>query len=248
MMLAANGETIQNVIVAASVGAIGALVAGVTALAQSWFAGRDARLRATAQLDLATRRTNFVAGWLDAHEKLGDADGRLADIYRRADAELEEAYEEAQRGSTALHDAVEGSLFESFETTLRGLLLLKGGLRPISKFVVGFFYLSLAAVGFMIIGAEVGHRDAVDCQNDPSLPKCNADTGVPSDYPDLSLWQWVFVSFATLLLLRILFGLWVNWLQRRDRASQPSAASENPTPPALPGQPQPSDAPLMGDS
>jgi hypothetical protein len=219
-MLATTGDTVTSVIIAGSVGTIGALNAGVTALAQSWFAGRDARLRATAQLDLATRRTRFVAEWLDAYERMGDADGRLVEIYRRADEELAEAYEEAQRGSTALHDAVKDSIAESFSRSLRGLLLVQDGLRPISRFVTGGFYLSLAAVGFMIYSAEVLHQDAVDCQNDPSLAKCTADTGIPSDYLDLSLWQWVFVSFVAVFLLRILFGLWINWLQRGDRAPQ----------------------------
>ncbi|MGE5211169.1 MAG: hypothetical protein ACM3MM_07870, partial [Acidobacteriota bacterium] len=238
MMLAADGDVLTNVIIAASVGAIGALIAGLTALAQSWFASRDARLRATAQLDLATRRTNFVAQWLDAHEKMGDADGRLANIYRLADAELEEAYDEAQRGSTALHDVVKESFSESFTKTLRGLLLLKDGLRLISKFVVAGFYLSLVLFGFLIVGSEVGYQDAIDCQQNPSLDKCPDPPDDPSDYLNLSLWQWVFVSVAALFLLRVLFGVWVNWLQRGDRSSPQAGSTSGSKPSPLTEQPQ----------
>jgi hypothetical protein len=225
MMLAAEGDVFTNVIIAASVGAIGALIAGVTALAQSWFASRDARLRATAQLDLATRRTSFVAQWLEAHEKIGDADGRLADIYQLADAELQEAYEEAQRGSTALQHVVKESFSESFVKTLRGLLLLEDGLRLISKFVVAGFYLSLALVGFMIVGSQWGYQDAIDCQRDPSLDKCPTTLENPNKYVNLPLWQWALIGLAALFLLRILFGLWVNWLQRGDRSSRPAVSS-----------------------
>lgn len=221
-MLASN---VGNVAVAAAVGAIGALIAALTALAQSWFAGRDARLRATAQLDLAARRTNFVRDWLDAHEKIGDANGRLAEIYSTAENELKDAYKEAQLGSTALSEAVKDSGSESFMKKLRALFFLQSGLRRISKFVVAVFYL---IVFFGLVTSWRAYMPGVPGEDDLS------------DEP-MAWFVWLMGNFILMVPLRIGFGLWVMWLERERRRSKRASRPESmraddcgpPPPPVL---------------
>ena len=217
----AETDVVQQALIAAAVGAVGALIAGVTAVVKSWFAGRDQRLRASNQLDLATKRSQFVQDWVSAHEHLPLDDEARQRINARAVEELDEAYQEAQIGFARGRSAASVPFSQTVKDQLRELLLLRSGLRWISKLVVVAFYLAVAVTLVGLVPQAAWYAEAVDCREDPTLAKCGPDTGVPSDYIDITVVEALLISAAIVVVLRLLFGACVNWLERRHVDEQP---------------------------
>lgn len=70
----------------------GVIVAGLSAVLTTYFENRDARRNIQRQLDLATKRTEFIEKWISVSRSFGEH----AEARTKALAELNEAYDDAQ--------------------------------------------------------------------------------------------------------------------------------------------------------
>ena len=200
----------QSVVAPAIVGIIGAVVAAFSALVKNWYLNRDMRNRARQQLELASARADFAIKWHDASVRFAADEEAVTRIDRRANEELEIAYQHAVVGFDEGRSAISSTLTEPstgprLRITIRSILLLQRGLRTSSKFVVAFFYISVYLLWVMCIPL-----------NDP-----------PEDDLIHNLWVGIAVATFGTILLRLLFGRWVNSREKRG-----TETAIDPPPPA----------------
>ena len=187
---------------------VGALVAGISAVVKDAYERRDARQKGRQALELAAARTDFVKNWLEVSTSLDDATARTARA--RAGKELERAYEEARRAFDHNQQLLEKQTSTTVSRQLRSLLLLDRQRRGVTYVAVAAFYVLVA---FMW------------------LPVTIAET--PEDVDYTPLWEDLVVAGVSTIVLRVIFGLLVQWLERpRTDApdGRPDAPLEAPTP------------------
>lgn len=204
----------------------GAIVAGISALVKTVFERRDARLTAHRQLELATRRTEFVEKWLAVSQAVDGGDGYREQVTAQAREELQEAYADAQdamvRGRSALSDAPQ----RSFGSQLASLLMLQRRRRVGAYVAVAVYY----ALTFLVwLGFLQPTDRTVDGEPNP-------------DY--IPYWQGLVIATVVTLVLRVVFGLLANWLDGRGTAPAPGdTRSERMALPLTPG-PEPQSVPM----
>lgn len=170
---------------------IGAVVAGISAVVKAAYERRDQRLTAARQLELATKRTEFVSSWLQVSRTLADDEEFLAEANAKARAELVEAYLEAQH---ALADGQSAAARDSRTTLVdqvRWVLLLERRRHWLSYVAVGTFWMLTL---FLWLGITEETGDGED---------------------EIATWEYaLFVAFIT-IVLRCAVGALVSWLERR---------------------------------
>ena len=119
---------------------VGALVAGRARRSRPSSSAAYERLTANRQLELATRRTEFVTGWLAVCRTIDGDDTFAASTNDRARAELEEAYQEAQHALADSHSALTRTRSESLGEQLLTVLMLNRRKRRMSYVAVAVFY------------------------------------------------------------------------------------------------------------
>ena len=164
----AETDVVQQALIAAAVGAVGALIAGVTAVVKSWFAGRDQRLRASNQLDLATKRSQFVQDWVSAHEHLPLDDEARQRINARAVEELDEAYQEAQIGFARGRSAASVPFSQTVKDQLRELFAAHGEVAQV-EIVKDKFTERSRGFGFVEMATDEGAAAAIAALNKHEL-------------------------------------------------------------------------------
>jgi hypothetical protein len=120
----------NDVVIPQLVAIVGAVVAGISAVLQSWIENKGARSRGDRKLDLARRRTEFAKEWIELSDSLGER----TDLREQADKNLEEAVKEAERAFYEASADTSTALVQ-----LRRLLLLVRRRNPASYVVSGLF-------------------------------------------------------------------------------------------------------------
>jgi len=181
---------------------LGALVAGISAVVKSAFDRREARRSAERQLELASKRTEFVKEWLDVIRTLDDENlSKAAAIRVKPDLEL--AYTDAQQ---ALHRS-RSNLEESWGNKVRSqflwLLMLKPRRRAASYITVVVFYVVTLYFWFFLFIPEDLVYTPAEIAEDPSVV---TSIGVE-----------LITATTITIVLRVVAGLVVRALERRAK-------------------------------
>ena len=151
-------NNLEGIFSAAALGVIGAVLAGFSAWLKTWFVDRDDKTRAAAQLELASKRTEFALQWLAAKRIIAEDETTPADVKDLAQQELDAAFLDAQHGFADGGSAIEEARYEQVVDQLQGLLLLRSGLSTSSKWLVTFFYVCVFG-----LAAVLGVQENVAC-------------------------------------------------------------------------------------
>jgi hypothetical protein len=180
---------------------LGALVAGISAVVKSTFDRRQARRSVERQLDLASKRTEFVKEWLDVIRTLDDAElSKAAAIRVKPDLEL--AYTDAQQALHRSRSNLEESWGDRVLSQLLWLLMLKPRRRAASYITVVVFYIVALFWWFLLL-----------------LPEDLVLTPEDLKDPDLvtSIGQELIAAILITIVLRVVAGLVVRALERRAK-------------------------------
>lgn len=193
---------------------VGALVAGLSAVVKTVYERRDERLTAHRQLELASKRTEFVSEWLEVCRSVaGDDVEFAASATSRARAELEEAYEEAQQALSRSRSALTQSSSMTVGQQLGSVLMLRRRRRAMSYVAVAMFYVVVVSLwaGSLSLEPKVIDREP----NDDYLP----------------LWQYALVAAVSTIVLRFLVGAFVAWLEGRGTPDCATTGADRAIPP-----------------
>jgi hypothetical protein len=179
---------------------LGALVAGISAVVKASYERRDTRRRAQGQLELATRRTEFVRSWLDVSRSIDDDPDYLARVNNQARHELDNAYLHAQTALDEGRSALEHSDEETLGRQLLSLFLLEKRERFASYLAVAGYYLLIAGPWILVA--------AGDQKDDPQY---------------WSRWQYAIFATVSTIVLRVIAGVIVAWIERRGPAAPTTA-------------------------
>ena len=185
---------------------IGAVVAGISAVVKAAYERRDRRLTAARQLELATKRTEFVASWLQISRTLDDDAAFLAEANAKARAELVEAYEEAQHALADGRSATARDSWSTLADQVRSVLLLERRRHWMSYVVTGSLWV---CVLFVWLGVTEANGDDTD---------------------DVATWEYLLAAAFLTILLRLVAGALVSWLERRATSRlDPPTVGDGPT-------------------
>jgi hypothetical protein len=197
---------------------VAAVLAGIGAIAKTLYERRDGRLTAHRQLELAVKRTEFVSGWVEACRSVaGDDEDFVALAARRARVELEEAYAEAQAALANSRSVLAGSGSKTLGQQLASVMLLGRRRRRTSYVVVVAFYV-------VVLGLV-----SASLSSDPRI----VDGEPNEDY--MAWWQYGLVALVSTVVLRVLAGVVIAWLEGRGApAARPATTTPNvPAPEAV---------------
>jgi hypothetical protein len=167
----------------------GAIVAGVSAVVKSAFERRDARLTAQRQLDLASKRTDFIKQWLGVTNELGDP-AYAADAAARARLGLEQAYQEAQDALARGQDAAQEPWHDRLVDQVRWLFLIRERHCTAARLVVVACHV---LIGLAWLGVF-----ALDEEED-----------------GLKVWEYVVFAVSVTIVVRACAGYLVEYLDAR---------------------------------
>jgi hypothetical protein len=196
---------------------VGALVAGLSALAKTAYERRDERLMAHRQLELASKRTAFVSEWLEVCRSAATDDVEFAaSATVRARAELEEAYEEAQQALSKGRSAVTHSGSKTPGQQLGSALMLGRRRRALSYVAVATFYFVVGSLFLLPTFPE--EAKLIDGEPNP-------------DY--MSRWSFLLLAIVSTIVLRFVVGAIVQWLEDRGAAHDAAPTGAEPAIPPV---------------